>query len=128
MKKLQGGCHCKKVRFEIEVEDTPYITNCNCSMCAITGFIHLIVPSHRFTLLIDKSELSCYQFNTKVAKHYFCKTCGVKSFYIPRSNPDGYSVNAKCLDTNEWQQWQAENFDGQNWEDNAGKLSHLSKH
>ncbi|WOH38523.1 GFA family protein [Thalassotalea fonticola] len=124
---LQGGCHCKKVRFAIEVVDTPYITECNCSMCTITGFIHLIVPSNKFTLLTDQSELSCYQFNTKVAKHYFCKTCGVKSFYIPRSNPDGYSVNAKCLDTDEWQQWPVENFDGQNWEDNADTLAHLSK-
>ncbi|WNC67032.1 GFA family protein [Thalassotalea nanhaiensis] len=127
MKKLQGGCHCKKVRFEVEVEEVPYITNCNCSMCAMTGFIHLIVPSNNFNLLTNEDELSCYQFNSKVAQHFFCKTCGIKSFYIPRSNPDGYSVNAKCLDTKDWQQWPVEDFDGQNWEDNAATLSHLSK-
>lgn len=127
MRKLQGGCHCKKVRFEIEVEEIPFITKCNCSMCSITGFVHLIVPDNKFTLLSDESELSCYRFNSKVAQHFFCKTCGVKSFYIPRSNPDGYSVNAKCLDTNDWQQWPIEDFDGQNWEDNAASLTHLSK-
>ncbi|WNC73934.1 GFA family protein [Thalassotalea psychrophila] len=127
MRKLQGGCHCKKVRFEILVEQTPFITNCNCSICSMTGFIHLIVPGNKFTLLSDEDELSCYQFNSKIAKHFFCKTCGIKPFYVPRSNPDGYSVNAKCLDTNDWQQWPIEDFDGQNWEDNAASLAHLSK-
>lgn len=127
MNKLQGGCHCQKVRFEIEVQQQPKLDSCNCSICLKTGFLHLIVPKSKFRLLTDKQELSCYQFNSKIAKHYFCKNCGIKSFYLPRSNPDGFSINARCLDTTDWQEWQIEAFDGQNWEANAGRLAHLSK-
>ncbi|NMP16744.1 GFA family protein [Thalassotalea sp. Y01] len=127
MKTLTGGCHCQTVRFEIEVEEQPYLTDCNCSMCTKTGFIHLIIPKQQFNLLSGEHDLQLYRFNSKVAKHYFCKHCGVESFYIPRSNPDGYSVNARCLDTDDWQNWPIDKFDGQNWQQNAAKLSHLSK-
>ncbi|KGJ88737.1 hypothetical protein [Thalassotalea sp. ND16A] len=63
----------------------------------------------------------------KIAKHYFCKNCGIKSFYLPRSNPDGFSINARCLGTSDWQERQIDAFDGQHWEANAGRLAHLSK-
>ncbi len=127
MKKLQGGCHCGAVRFEVQITAKPELHNCNCSMCMRSGFVHLISPNKNFKLLTAKDQLSCYQFNSNIAKHYFCKHCGIKSFYIPRSNPDGYSVNARCLDSNEWQQWSIFDFDGQNWQENAAQLSHLSK-
>jgi hypothetical protein len=71
---------------------------CNCTMCAMTGFLHLIVPPSRFRLLAGSEALSEYQFNTRVARHLFCRHCGVKSYYVPRSNPDGFSVNVRCLD------------------------------
>ncbi|WP_371378734.1 GFA family protein [Thalassotalea aquiviva] len=127
MSKYSGGCHCKKVRFEVEVELPVVLHQCNCSMCIKVGFLHLISPAHKFKLLTGLEHLQCYTFNTQMAKHYFCRHCGVKSFYIPRSNPDGYSVNARCLDSDDWEQWQTEHFDGQNWEKNAQSLAHLSK-
>ena len=93
-----GGCHCGAVRFEIEVAPRPLLQECTCSICRMTGFVHLIVPASRFRLLGGGEALVEYRFNTGVARHLFCRPCGVKSFYVPRSHPHGYSVNARCLD------------------------------
>jgi len=93
-----GGCHCGAVRFEIEVAPRPLLQECTCSICRMTGFVHLIVPASRFRLLGGGEALVEYRFNTGVARHLFCRHCGVKSFYVPRSHPHGYSVNARCLD------------------------------
>jgi len=92
----------------------------------MTGFLHLIVPGENFHLETGKDHLTSYQVNTKTADHLFCKTCGVKSFYVPRSNPDGYSVNMNCVDRSTFDQIHIEDFDGQNWEQNAGALAHLA--
>lgn len=121
-----GHCHCGAVRFEVEAADHLDCQECNCSICSMTGFQHLIVPKAKFRLLTDPSALTTYTFNTGVAQHTFCKTCGIKAFYTPRSNPDGYSVNVRCLDP------YPENltltpFDGQNWEQHAAALKHLSE-
>ena len=124
--KYQGGCHCGKVKFEVEAPEELEVEDCNCSICSKAGFLHLIVPKKHFNLLTSKDELSLYTFNSGVAKHYFCKTCGVKSFYIPRSNPDGVDVNVRCLDT-EPKSLKIEKFDGKNWEQNAHTLAHKSK-
>ena len=91
--KVTGGCHCGRVRFEAIIDDIPQLHACNCSICSMTGYIHLIVPKEKFVLLSDRENISTYKFNTRVAKHTFCKTCGSKSFYTPRSNPDGISIN-----------------------------------
>ncbi|WP_193161503.1 GFA family protein [Microbulbifer hainanensis] len=127
---VQGGCHCGAVRFRARIEvpaQGPLVAHaCNCSMCRAVGFQHLIVPAADFELLAGEGDLSCYTFNTGVAKHYFCRHCGVKSFYVPRSNPDGYSINLRCLDEIP-AGVVVEPFDGQNWEQNAGALAHLSK-
>lgn len=123
----QGGCHCGAVRWEAETDDDVVVDACNCSICAMTGFLHLIVPASRFRLLTDAGVLATYTFNTGVAKHHFCKTCGIKSFYVPRSNPDGYSLNLNCMDRTAFRSIEIRPFDGQNWEANAGALSHLSK-
>jgi hypothetical protein len=122
-----GGCHCGGVRFEVALPSEVEALTCNCSMCAKTGFVHLIVAESRFRLTKGAERLSEYSFNTRVAKHLFCVECGVKSFYRPRSNPDGWSVNARCLDSLEGVTLQIEAFDGQNWEANAPGLAHLSK-
>ena len=124
---LHGGCHCGAVRFAIEVHPPLTLQRCNCSMCSRTDFIHLIVPASRFHLLQGGENLSEYRFNTGTARHLFCKICGIKSFYIPRSNPDGYSVNARCLENFDWQACTVEAFDGQHWEAHAEKLAHLSR-
>lgn len=122
-----GGCHCGGVRFEAALPAHVQAQNCNCSMCGKTGFVHVIVPESRFRLTKGAEQLSEYTFNTGVAKHLFCAQCGVKSFYRPRSNPNGWSVNARCLDDVEGLTIEIEDFDGRNWEANAHGLAHLSK-
>ena len=122
---VQGGCHCRRVRFEVLIPSSIEVEDCNCSICAMSGFLHLIVPKSRFRLLSGGQDCLSYQFNTHTAKHLFCRVCGVKSYYIPRSNPDGIDVNVKCLDQ------YPENvtvtpFDGRNWEKHAHTLRHKS--
>lgn len=121
-----GGCHCGAVRFEAALPAHVEAQSCNCSICAKTGFVHVIVPESRFRLIKGADQLTTYSFNTHVAKHLFCKVCGIKSFYRPRSNPDGWSVNARCLDETEGLDIVIEPFDGKNWEAHAASLAHLS--
>ncbi len=121
-----GGCHCGAVRFEVEAPEDLTVSDCNCSICAKSGFLHLIVPQSRFRLVSGEENLAEYSFNTGVAKHLFCRTCGIKSFYVPRSNPDGYSVNIHCLETRP-RSMKIEPFDGQNWEQHAHGLAYLSR-
>jgi hypothetical protein len=123
----RGGCHCRRVRFEVDAPRRLRVQDCNCSLCRMSGFWHLIVPASRFRLLSGADVLTEYTFNTGVAKHRFCSVCGVKSFYIPRSNPDGVDVNARCLDEGSLGEIEIEPFDGQNWEAGAGALAHLSR-
>jgi hypothetical protein len=122
-----GGCHCGAVRFEVRLAETVEAQTCNCSVCRMTGFVHVIVPQSSFRLLQGEDALTAYTFNTGVAKHLFCATCGIKSFYRPRSNPDGWSVNARCLDDPDALVLRLSTFDGQNWESHAGELAHLSR-
>lgn len=123
----RGGCHCGAVRFEVEAESVIEAHDCNCSICQKSGYLHLIVPADRFRLITGKDELSEYTFNTGKARHYFCRVCGIKSFYVPRSNPDGISVNVRCLEPDTIEQLRILQFDGQNWEANAAGLAHLSE-
>lgn len=122
-----GGCHCGRVRFEVTAPDHLTVNECNCSICRMTGYLHLIVRKDAFRLLSGEADLSTYTFNSGVAKHYFCRHCGIKSFYVPRSNPDGYSVNACCLDRGTVASTTVEQFDGQNWEANGDSLKHLTR-
>ncbi len=123
----KGGCHCGRIRFEVEALGDLEVNECNCSICRLTGFLHLIVRKDDFRLVSGQDDLSTYQFNTNVARHFFCAVCGVKSFYIPRSNPDGYSVNARCLDPGTVTSMTIETFDGRNWETHAHTLRHLTE-
>ncbi|WP_293003203.1 GFA family protein [Nevskia sp.] len=123
----RGGCHCGAVRFEVQANARVLVQRCNCSMCAPSGYLHLIVPGADFRLLQGEDALTTYTFNTGVAKHRFCKICGIKSFYIPRSNPDGYSVNVNCLDAGTLEHVDVEPFDGQNWERHGASLAYLSQ-
>jgi hypothetical protein len=111
-----GGCHCGGVRFEVLAPKELEVSECNCSICAKSGFLHLVVPRTQFRLLSGEAQLTSYQFNTGTARHLFCSVCGVKSFYVPRSKPDGYSVNARCLDPGTYSALRVRPFDGQNWE------------
>ena len=123
----KGGCHCGAITFEVQAPDEVELVDCNCTMCSRTGYLHLIVPKARFRLLTGKRKLTTYQFNTKSAKHMFCSVCGIKSFYVPRSHPNDYSVNFRCLDANEFTSVFTTEFDGQHWEQNAGELARLEE-
>jgi hypothetical protein len=120
--KVQGGCHCKAVRFEAEVPRAVEILDCNCSICAATGFRHLIVPHSDFRLLSGEGSLTSYRFGTGAANHLFCSVCGVKSFYQPRSHPAAWSVNLNALDDTAALTIKATAFDGRNWEQAAAAL------
>lgn len=98
---FHGGCYCGRVRFKVSVllsGNALNVIECNCSICTMTGFVHLIVPAARFELLQGEAALVDYRCNTRVARHRFCGTCGIKCFYTPRSHPDGIDVNARCLE------------------------------
>ena len=115
MKTYNGGCHCGRIRFRVTT-DLSHVEECNCSICIKKGFLHLIVPPERFEVLSGQSDLTTYTFNTGVAKHHFCKVCGIHAFYIPRSDPDKIDVNVRCLEGVDLSSLQIEPFDGKNWE------------
>ena len=121
-----GGCHCGAVRFEVEAPAKIEATRCNCNICRMTGYLHLFVSRRSFRLLSGESDLETYRFNTGVAEHYFCRRCGIKSFYVPRSHPEGFSVNVNCLAPDTIESVVTEEFDGRHWEENIAKLSPLS--
>ena len=121
--KISGGCHCGAVRFAAEVPAAVEVLDCNCSICVKTGFRHLIVPHGDFTLLSGGEALTSYRFGTGAAEHLFCRTCGVKSFYQPRSHPDAWSVNLNAVDDLSGLTIAFAAFDGRNWEQAAARLS-----
>ena len=114
--RVEGGCHCKAVRFRVEVPEEPEILDCNCSICSKVGFLHLIVSEPDFELVSGQADLVEYTFGTRTARHLFCRHCGVKSFYKPRSHPDGWSVNLRCLDEGHCLAPNVRPYDGRNWE------------
>lgn len=122
----QGGCHCGRVRFEVRAPARLQVSDCNCSVCSKFGFLHLIVPAQRFVLLTSPDVLTTYTFNTNVAQHYFCSHCGAKSFYVPRSHPDGISVNVRCIDSDTIEGLEITPFNGQEWERSRSSLAELT--
>jgi hypothetical protein len=122
----KGSCHCGAVQFEVEADADIEVEDCNCSICVKSGYLHLIVPKSKFSLTAGEEKLRTYTFNSGVAKHRFCEVCGIKPYYIPRSNPDGVDVNVNCLDTRPASMTVVK-FDGQNWEQNAHTLAHKSQ-
>jgi hypothetical protein len=122
----RGSCHCGAVAFEVEAPERLVCQRCNCSICTKSGFLHLIVPASRFRIVRGEGDLATYTFNTGVARHMFCRRCGIKPFYVPRSNPDGMDVNVNCLDPLP-RDVVIEPFDGQNWETHGPALAHLSR-
>ena len=115
MIEVLGGCHCGAVRFRATMHDTPVpALDCNCSVCSMTGFLHIMVPHDEFELITGRDTLISYRFGSGTAEHLFCSLCGVKSFYQPRSHPDAWSVNANCLD--QPLDLAIAHFDGRDWE------------
>jgi hypothetical protein len=123
-----GGCHCGMVRFAVLAPDVIEVKECNCSICRRTGYLHLIVDKERFRLLSGEDKLTTYRFNTGIAKHHFCSLCGIKSFYVPRSKPDGFSVNVRCLDDGQVTISRVTLFDGQHWEEQMAALAEAEGH
>jgi hypothetical protein len=119
---VQGGCHCKAVRFEAEVPQEVEVLDCNCSICSATGFKHIIVPHEHFRLLSGDDALTSYRFGTGAAKHLFCSICGIKSYYQPRSHPEAWSVNLNALDDPAVLRMTVRFFDGRNWEEARSRL------
>ncbi len=111
-----GGCHCGRVRFEVRAPAAIRVSECNCSICAKSGYLGMVVARENFTLLSGDDDLTTYVFNTEVARHSFCSHCGIKSFYVPRSHPDGINVNARCLDPGTVTEMTVVPFNGQEWE------------
>lgn len=122
MVKHSGACHCGAVTFEVRAPATLDVLSCTCSMCDMTGFLHLIVEDADFRITSGEDNLTEYRFNTGTARHLFCKTCGIKPFYVPRSHPDGWSVNVNCLDKSTVKDMSVSEFDGANWEANITSI------
>ena len=120
----KGGCHCSAVRFEVDAPAAVSVLDCNCSICNMCGYLHLQVPRSQFRLLQGEEALSTYTFNTGTAKHLFCRICGIKSFYVPRSYPEGYSVNLNCLDRTHITSVTVQPFDGNDWESAYDRKKH----
>src|ERR1700760_334577 len=122
-----GGCHWGAVAFEVEAPARIVASDCNCTICRMSGYLHLIVPRSRFRLLQGADQLTEYKFNTGTARHLFCSVCGVKSFYVPRSNPDGYSVNVRCINPETLEHVEVQLFDDNDRENSDAKIRGLSK-
>ncbi len=121
-REINGGCHCQAVKFSATVAADTTVLHCNCSICSMSGFQHLIVKHKNFKLLSGNKELRTYQFNTGQAKHLFCGICGVKAFYQPRSHADSWSINTHCIIDFKAAEWDHQDFDGQNWQQAHRKL------
>lgn len=116
MSVFTGGCHCGRVRYRV-TGALERASSCNCSMCTKKGYLHWIVPRDAFELLAGRDDLTTYEFNTRVAKHHFCRHCGIHSFYVPRSDPDKIDVNVRCLDGVDATTVPTVRFDGAHWEE-----------
>ena len=123
----RGGCHCRRVRFEADAPARLQALDCNCSICRMTGFLHLILPAARFRLLAGDDALAEYRFGTGTARHLFCRHCGIKAFYVPRSHPDGWSVDVRCLDPGTVEAVEIVPFDDADRESATAAIAHLSR-
>lgn len=125
--RCSGGCHCGAVKFEVKLPERVEVRRCNCSICELTGYLHLTVSRNDFKLVSGADQLTEYRFNTRTARHLFCSVCGIKSFYVPRSHPDAYSVNLNCVDVAPEIQVEHGEFDGRHWEANVHSIRHLGQ-
>lgn len=119
---VSGGCHCGAVRFEVDLPSRVRVNRCNCSICRLAGYAHLIVEPEQFRLLQGEDVLTEYRFHTRTARHLFCRVCGIKSFYVPRSHPEGISVNLNCVELGDAVEVEFAEFDGRNWTRSRARL------
>jgi hypothetical protein len=114
----QGACHCGRVTFEARA-DLRYVVECNCSICRRKGALWHPARPEDLRILTGESDLALYQFNTKTAKHYFCKHCGINPFVRPRLDPSQWAFNVRCIEGVDLASLKVRQFDGQNWEETA---------
>jgi len=124
----KGACHCGAVTFEVNLEPDLIVYECNCSMCKYLGYVHVLVSDEEFRISQGGEKLTSYRFNTKTADHLFCSICGVKNFYKPRSNPEGWSVSLRALDEAKFGSIDKREFDGEHWEENIDTLRQAERH
>ena len=123
-KKYYGGCHCKKVQYSFFCPGEVSILVCNCSICCLIDYQHLFIEQAKFHLVNGQKSLNSYQFGTNTAEHLFCRRCGIKSFYRPRSHPDSISINFRCVSVPPKIK-QIIDFDGRNHEEAMKNSQHL---
>jgi hypothetical protein len=92
-----GSCHCGAVRFRVEAE-IEELTRCDCSLCRRKGAMMAKVPGSGLTILEGEAELTLYQWNHRIARHYFCRHCGIYTFHCKRADPSSYGVNVGRLE------------------------------
>ncbi len=97
MPTYHGSCHCGAVRFEIDTDLTEF-SRCNCTLCRKKNAVMARVGEDCLRVTAGEDNLGLYRWNTRVARHHFCKTCGIYTFHRKRSEPDHYGVNVYCLD------------------------------
>jgi len=120
MTTFTGSCHCGTVAFEADGELTT-VEVCNCSLCNKAAYLHWYVPPQRFRLLRGDDALSQYKFGTRSATHRFCRICGISAFRRPRSAPEMFDINVRCLDGVDATSLTVQTFDGKNWERSIGE-------
>lgn len=116
VKEYSGACHCKAIQFKFTAPAHLTVWDCNCSVCNMRKNWHVIVPESSFTLITGEDSITEYKFGSQVARHRFCKKCGVQAFYHPRSNPDGVGITFACVPVEQVESYQINRFDGENWE------------
>jgi hypothetical protein len=122
----KGSCHCGRVTFELQAK-LDYVVDCNCSVCHRKGALWHGTSEQNFRILAGEKELTLYQFNTKTAKHYFCKHCGIHPFVRPRLDPSKWAVNVRCIDEVDLSSIPVRQFDGEHWEEAAKAFYARSK-
>ena len=115
MRTFKGACHCGRLTFEVRAE-LGYVVDCNCSICRRTGALWHPAADADLRIVTGEAELALYQFNTRTAKHYFCRHCGIHPFIRPRLDPGRWAVNVRCIDGVDLASMKVRRFDGQNWE------------
>lgn len=118
----EGGCHCGAVRFRVTLPRQLKVICCNCSICRMSGYQHVNVAHQDFSLLRGEAELLEYRFNSGRAQHLFCRHCGIKAFYQPRSHPGDWSVNLACLELPGQVEVERVDFDGADYDANIDGL------
>lgn len=116
MKTYTGGCHCKKVQYEVDIENLNDVISCNCSICSKRGWLLTFAPKDSFRLIAGEDELTDYQFNKHVIHHLFCSTCGTASYSIgsDAQGNESVAINVRCLDGVDIDALSVTKYDGKN--------------